>query len=77
MMSNDSTPISPPELPPFLRQTEAPPEADQLPLQVWLLTMEVAHQRQTLHMMATTLEMLASLIRPPGFEGDDIGENDA
>ena len=53
-------------LPPYLRRTE-PMEAEDIPLQLALLTMEVATQRQALALLATTLETLAAAIRPPEF----------
>ena len=56
-------------LPPYLRRTE-PMEPDDLPLQVALLTMEVATQRKSLALLATTLETLAGAIRPPEISTD-------
>lgn len=45
-------------------------EPDDLPLQVALLTMEVATQRKSLALLATTLETLAGAIRPPEISTD-------
>jgi hypothetical protein len=43
---------------------ESPTEIEDLPLQVSLLTMEVATQRQALDQLAALLEAMAQLIRP-------------
>lgn len=58
------------DLPPYLNRTD-PMELDDLPLQVALLTMELAAQRQTLARLACLLETAARLIRPgPGISLD-------
>jgi hypothetical protein len=71
MTSAISTQNSPPlfipdlrPLPPYLRRTE-PMEVEDMPLQLALLTMEVASQRQTLAKLADLMEAMASAIRPP------------
>lgn len=46
-------------------------EPDDLPLQVSLLTMEVATLRQLLQRMATILETAAVMMRGPGLGLDD------
>jgi hypothetical protein len=77
---------TPPEsdetLPPFLR--ESPTEIEDLPLQVSLLTMELATQRQALRRLATLCAALASLfgttaqaIDPPSLPFlDELGSSD-
>jgi len=55
-----------PTLPPFLREW-TPLEIDQLPLQVALLTMELAAIRQRLDRLATVLIALADSLKPPVF----------
>lgn len=62
--------------PPYL-ETDQPLELDQLPLQVMLLTGELAMQRRTLMALAELLGQAASLLQLPsglmGF-GSDGGE---
>jgi hypothetical protein len=41
-------------------------EVEDLPLQLALLTMEVASQRQALDRMALLFETVAAAVRPPG-----------
>ena len=57
-------------LPPYLARTDVM-EPDDLPLQVSLLTMEVATLRQLLQRMATILETAAVMMRGPGLGLDD------
>jgi hypothetical protein len=51
------------DLPPYLRATE-PMEVEDLPLQVSLLTMEVAEQRKSLASLADMLRLMAAAIEP-------------
>ena len=70
-------------LPPFLR--ESPTEIEDLPLQVSLLTMEVATQRQALAKLATLASALAAIFTtlaqaveppslPPSLAGLEAGD---
>ena len=52
--------------PPFLRNSE-PMEAEELPLQVSLLTMELAAQREALMKVADALATIAAMLRPPSY----------
>jgi hypothetical protein len=61
-----------PNLPPYLRTTE-PMEVEALPLQVSLLTMELATQRQMLQRMSLILETAAAMMKGPGLGIDDGG----
>jgi hypothetical protein len=58
------------DLPPYLTRTEVM-ELDDLPLQVSLLTMEVAAQRQALERLAAILGMAARMARPAPASLDD------
>jgi hypothetical protein len=53
-----------------LRNTE-PLEPEAIPLQLALLTMEVAAQRVALQRMAAMLEVAATLINPASLKFDD------
>ena len=57
-------------LPPYLMRTDVM-EVEDLPLQVSLLTMEVATLRQLLQRMALILETAAAMVRGPGLGLDD------
>lgn len=59
-----------PPLPPYLARTE-PMEVEDLPLQVSLLTMELAAMRQMMQRMAVVLETAARMMNPPGLDLDD------
>ena len=52
------------ELPPYLLRTE-PMELEDLPLQVSLLTMEVANMRRSLEAIARLMDNAVREIRPP------------
>ena len=77
MTLQTSTPVSPrtsnPDnldpLPPYLRRTE-PMEPEDLPLQLALLTMEVAAMYKVLGRLADLLETMATAVRPPVFPDD-------
>lgn len=65
-----SIPVSPPlsnPLPPYLRETE-PMEIEQIPLQVSLLTMEIAAQRQALERLAALFEAAATCMKPASLD---------
>jgi hypothetical protein len=64
MKSKDST-----DLPPYLRLTE-PLEAEAIPLQLSLITMEVAELRKALVRLGAVLEMAARMTKPPGAPPD-------
>jgi hypothetical protein len=57
------------DLPPFLLRTD-PMEVDDLPLQVSLLTMEVASLRRSLEAVADLMEQAAANVRPPQMRKD-------
>jgi hypothetical protein len=61
-------PLTP--LPPYLQRTE-PMEVEDLPLQVSLLTMELALHRQMMGRMAIILETAARMLQGPGLGLDD------
>lgn len=64
-----------PSLPPYLKTTE-PLEPEDIPLQLALLTMEVANQRMTLQRIADLLSYAASTIRPaPAEIADHAGDS--
>lgn len=65
MIPTPSPPRLPDEtaLPPFLR--DCPTDLEDMPLQVQLLTMEVAALRLTLMRLAAMLETTASIVAPP------------
>lgn len=69
MKSKDLTEAKPP-LPPYLERTE-PMEVEDLPLQVSLLTMEIANQRHMLQRMSVILETAARMMQGPGLGLDD------
>jgi len=73
MKSMTSTPVSPPpsdpSLPPYLCNTE-PMEPAEIPLQLALLTMEVAAQRQALGRLAQLFNYTATMIQPASFNND-------
>lgn len=71
MKSQTLTPASPPlfipdlrPLPPYLRATE-PMEPEDIPLQLALLTMEVANQRKALDRLAFLFRTIGEAIDPP------------
>ncbi len=59
-------------LPPYLLRTD-PMEVDDLPLQVSLLTMELAAQRERLTELTAELDRLARWQGPTDPEADDDG----
>jgi hypothetical protein len=59
----DSLLNSSPSLPAYLCNTE-PMEPEAIPLQLALITMEVAEQRKSLAALADMLRLMASLIEP-------------
>jgi hypothetical protein len=61
------------DLPPYLRQTE-PLELEDLPLQVSLLTMEIATLRQRLTELAKLATLAAMLLNPPQMPNLDLTE---
>ena len=73
MKSTTSIPASPPSsnpLPPFLRETE-PMELEHVPLQLALLTMEVAEQRKALERLSAVLDMASRMTALPTTGPDD------
>jgi hypothetical protein len=65
------TPAEETTLPPFLRQAD-PQEIESLPLQVSLLTMEIAAQRIMLQRLSVILEAASRMLTGPGLDlGDD------
>ena len=69
MKSPTSIPAFPPPsnlpgLPPFLKETQAM-ELEAIPLQVALLTMEVAAQRQALQRLASVLDLASRMTALP------------
>ena len=65
MMSKRLTPVS--DLPPYLRSTEAL-ELEDLPLQVSLLTMELAEHRKALQRLSTLLQSAGGVSALPAFD---------
>lgn len=59
--------IPPQRLPPFLEAQTAVLEPEDLPLQVLLLTQEMAATRRRLELLAQTLTVLAEMMRPDAF----------
>lgn len=58
-----------PDLPPYLSNTE-PLEPEEIPLQLSLLTMEVAAQRAALDRLAQLMNYAATMIRPAALDDD-------
>jgi hypothetical protein len=63
-------------LPPFLREAQIF-EIEALPLQVSLLTMEIAAIRRTLTLMASSYAAIAQAASPPGMIGHEPRDGDA
>lgn len=83
MKSQTLTPASPPlfipdlrPLPPYLRATE-PMEPEDIPLQLALLTMEVANQRKALDRLAFLFRTIGEAIDSPATSISSASSNES